>query len=132
MTVFEAARNLGEAIQMDEKFIRYAKAKLNNENDELLQNAIGEFNLIRMELDREVIDEQSEKREDLNQKLRAAYSDIMTNPVMCEYNTAKAELDSLVNDIYSIIGQCVEGADPQTVEPQTACTGSCETCAGCG
>ncbi|MBR4072457.1 MAG: YlbF family regulator, partial [Clostridia bacterium] len=57
MNVLEAVRNLGEAIQQDERFIRYAKAKLANDTNEDLQKAIGDFNIVRMELDREMTSE---------------------------------------------------------------------------
>lgn len=133
MTVLEAARNLGSAIQSDERFIRYAKAKLENDNDTALQNNIGEFNTIRMNLDREMTAEQrdEEKIKELNTKLRDIYGDIMSSPAMAEYNAAKAELDTLIQDVNSVIMQCVDGADPATCEPETRCTGSCSTCGGC-
>ena len=54
MGIIEATRNLGVEIQKDERFIRFIKAKLANDNDEALQNQIGEFNTIRMNLDREM------------------------------------------------------------------------------
>ena len=69
---------------------------------------------------------------ELNSELRAVYSRIMSGKTMLEYNTAKAGLDSLLNDVNSIIMQCAEGADPLTVEPEThECTGSCASCGGC-
>lgn len=43
MGIIEATRNLGIEIQKDERFIRFIKAKLANDNDEALQNQIGEF-----------------------------------------------------------------------------------------
>ncbi len=133
MTVLEATRKLGSAIQSDERFIRYAKAKLANDSDEALQNNIGEFNTIRMNLDREMTaDERDEEKiKELNTKLRDIYGDIMSSPVMAEYNAAKAQLDTLIQDVNSVIMQCVDGADPETCEPETQCTGSCATCGGC-
>ncbi len=134
MTILEAARQLGAAIQEDERFIRYAKARLANDNDENLQKAIGEFNLIRMELDRLMSEENhdDEKIRENNEKLRELYSQIMSGDSMVEYNNAKAELDHMLNDVNSVIMQCCDGADPTTVEPEhAACTGSCESCGGC-
>ena len=135
MTTLEAVRKLGEAIQQDERFIRYAKAKLANDTNEELQKGIGDFNIIRMELDREMSTENQndEKVKELNEKLRTLYTQIMSSPAMAEYNAAKAELDSMLNDINSVISQCVDGAEPSTCEPEThSCTGSCSTCGGCG
>ncbi len=134
MTLLEASRQLGTAIQSDERFIRYAKARLANDNDAELQKAIGEFNLVRMELDRLMGEEthDEEKIRENNEKMREIYTQIMSGSGMVEYNNAKAELDQLLNDVNSVIMQCVDGADPATVEPeQHSCTGSCETCGGC-
>lgn len=133
MGIIEATRNLGVEIQKDERFIRFIKAKLANDNDETLQNQIGEFNTIRMNLDREMNAETQDENKirELNDKLREIYTAVMSSKTMLEYNTAKADVDAMLNDINSIIMQCVEGEDPMTAEPQTACTGSCSTCGGC-
>lgn len=133
MGIIEATRNLGVEIQKDERFIRFIKAKLANDNDETLQNQIGEFNTIRMNLDKEMNAETQDeaKIRELNEKLREIYTAVMSSKTMLEYNTAKADVDAMLNDINSIIMQCVEGEDPMTAEPQTACTGSCSTCGGC-
>ena len=133
MGIIEATRNLGVEIQKDERFIRFIKAKLANDNDETLQNQIGEFNTIRMNLDREMNAETQDenKIKELNEKLREIYTAVMSSKTMLEYKTAKAEVDAMLNDINSIIMQCVEGEDPMTAEPHTACTGSCSTCGGC-
>ena len=133
MGIIEATRNLGLEIQKDERFIRFVKAKFANDNDETLQNQIGEFNTVRMNLDREMNNEtqDEDKIKELNEKLREIYTVVMSSKTMLEYNTAKAEVDAMLNDINSIIMQCVEGEDPMTAEPHTACTGSCSTCGGC-
>ena len=133
MDVIQKVRELGKAIQQDERFIRYAKAKLNNDNDTDLQNSIGEFNIIRMELDREMQAEEKNdnKIKELNEKLRDIYSKIMASDSMVEYNTAKVELDSLVNEINVVISKTLDGEDPETCETTQACTGSCSTCGGC-
>lgn len=133
MGIIEATRNLGLEIQKDERFIRFVKAKFANDNDETLQNQIGEFNTVRMNLDREMNAETQDenKIKELNEKLREIYTAVMSSKTMLEYNTAKAEVDAMLNDINSIIMQCVEGEDPMTAEPHTACTGSCSTCGGC-
>lgn len=132
MDVIESVRNLGKAIQADERFVRYAKARLANDNDKELQALIGEFNIIRMELDKEFQAEEKnqEKVDELNTKLRDVYGKIMSAPAMVEYNTAKAELDQLVNEVNTVISKVLDGEDPETCET-TACTGSCSTCGGC-
>ncbi|MDO4608031.1 MAG: YlbF family regulator [Clostridia bacterium] len=133
MGIIEATRNLGVEIQKDERFIAFIKAKLANDNDAELQNKIGEFNTTRMNLDREMNAETQDenKIKELNEQLREIYTAVMSSKSMLDYNTAKAGLDAMLNDINSIIMQCVEGEDPLTAEPQSACTGSCSTCGGC-
>ena len=133
MGIIEATRNLGVEIQKDERFIRFVKAKFAFDNDEDLQNKIGEFNTVRMNLDREMNNENQDedKIKELNEKLREIYSEVMSGKAMLDLNTAKAEVDAMLNDINSIIMQCVEGEDPMTAEPHTACTGSCSSCSGC-
>ena len=134
MTVLEAVRSLGEAIQKDERFLRYAKAKLSNDQNSELQELIGKFNVVRMNLDEVMTAEErdEEKVQSLNEELRSVYMYIMGKDSMVEYNAAKVELDSMLNDINSVIMQCVDGADPKTVEPEVhSCTGSCDSCGGC-
>ena len=133
MYVIEVTRELGKAIQADERFVRYAKARLANDADVDLQNAIGEFNIKRMELEKAV---SAEDKDDvlvkkLNEELRESYGNIMANPAMVEYNTAKAMLDQMVNEINTIISKCLDGEDPATCEVSDGCTGSCATCGGC-
>ncbi len=134
MAILDATRNLGEEIQKDERFLAYAKAKLAVDNDKELQGKIGEFNVVRMNLENESDKEErdEEKIKELNEKLRAIYGEVMGSKAMLDFNTAKAELDGMLNDINSVIMQCVDGADPKTVEPEThSCSGSCESCGGC-
>lgn len=134
MNILDATRQLGAAIQQDERFIRFAKARLANDNDTDLQDKIGKFNLTRMELDRVTGEENrdEEKVRELNEKLRAVYAEIMAGSAMAEYNAAKAELDNMLNDVNSVIMQCVEGAEPSTCVPEVhSCSGSCESCGGC-
>ncbi|MBQ6848372.1 MAG: YlbF family regulator [Clostridia bacterium] len=133
MDVIKCVRELGKAIQQDERFIRYAKARLENDNDKDLQAAIGKFNIARMELDREMnADEKNEdKVKELNDELRRVYGEIMSAPAMVEYNTAKVELDGLMNEINTVIAKSLDGEDPETCETTAACSGSCSTCGGC-
>lgn len=133
MDVIAKARELGKAIQQDERFIRYAKARLASDEDKELQDAIGEFNLVRMELDREVNSDEKndDKVKELNEKLRKVYSSVMSSPAMVEYNTAKAALDTLVNEVNVIISKSIDGEDPDTCDTTSGCTGSCDSCGGC-
>ena len=134
MGILEVTRKLGEEIQKDERFIAYAKAKIEVDNNKELQDKIGEFNITRMNLEQESEKDtrDEEKIKELNESLRNIYSAVMGSKAMLDFNTAKADLDRIINDINSIIMQCVDGADPKTVEPEThSCSGSCDSCGGC-
>ncbi len=133
MDVIKTARELGKAIQQDERFIRYAKAKLANDNDEELQKAIGDFNIKRMELETAASEENKdeEKIKTLNEELRTIYGEIMASAPMVEYNTAKALLDQMMNEVNIVISKSLDGEDPETLTVESGCTGSCSTCGGC-
>lgn len=134
MDAIKAARELGKAIQQDERYIAYNQAKINNDNDEELQKLIGEFNLKRQQLGLEMskgADEKDEaKIEETNKEMQKLYALIMQNEHMAEFTMAKQGMDKLVNDVNAIIGMCCDGEDPDTCEI-SACTGSCATCGGC-
>lgn len=133
MDVIEKVRELGKAIQADERYIRYAKARIANDDDVDLQNAIGKFNIKRMELEKEVSSEEKneEKVKTLNEELRTIYGEVMSSPAMVEYNTAKALVDQLMNEVNTILTKCLDGEDPDTYDADAGCTGSCSTCGGC-
>ena len=133
MDVTKLARELGKAIQQDERFIRYAKAKLANDNDQDLQAAIGNFNIIRMELEKATSAETQNEEEirTLNEKLRKTYGEIMASAPMVEYNTAKALLDQMMGEVNIILSKTLDGEDPETIDLEAGCTGSCSTCGGC-
>ncbi|MEE0946441.1 MAG: YlbF family regulator [Acutalibacteraceae bacterium] len=134
MDVIKAARNLGSAMQEDERFVEYAKAKLALDKDEALQEKVGEFNIARMNIERMSGEENrdEEKFREANLKLREIYDSIMNNETMKAYNDAKTHVDKMMSDIMAILQMCSEGADPQTCEiPEGSCTGSCSSCSGC-
>ena len=140
MTVIEAARELGKVVQADERYIEYVKAKKVNDEDEKLQNLIGEFNLIRqnlaLESDKEPDKIDNDKVKELNAKMHAAYNEIMTNENMAMFTMAKQGMDKLMSEINTILTYSVEGEDPATCPsepPQAACSGECGSCgSNCG
>ncbi len=134
MDAIKAARELGKAIQADERYIAYNEAKLANDNDEELQKLIGEFNLKRQQLGLEMSKSAEEKDEakieEANKEMQKLYTLIMQNEHMADFTMAKQGMDKLVGDINMIIGMCCDGEDPDTCEI-SACSGSCATCGGC-
>lgn len=135
MNPIEAARALGKAIQADEKYLTYLKAKEANDRDNELQAMIGEFNMLRVQLNQEMSksDKDNNKITELNEKIKSLYGKIMANKSMMDYNNAKDAMDELLNQINTIITFSANGEDPETC-PATvehSCSGSCSTCGGC-
>lgn len=134
MNVISKARELGQAIQQDETYIKYMLCKEKNDADEALQQLIGEFNLLRLQINNEFskeADKNDETVRELNGKLKACYDEIMKNENMAAFEAAKRDMDALINRVNGIIGLCVEGEDPATAEPPEGCSGSCSSCGGC-
>ena len=134
MDIIELARTLGKAIQEDERFINTQVALQQSDADDELQRMIGEFNLKRMAINNEA--QKEDRSEELlrqyNEELREIYNQIMQNPHMYAYNTAKNELDALVQRVSAIISMCAEGQDPETADIDlSACSGNCASCGGC-
>lgn len=131
MDVIEKARELADAITEDARCKRLLVAKENNDNDKELQEIIGEFNLKKMQLNNEFnkpeAEQKKEEMEKLEQELKNVYGKAMSNKAMIEYNTAKQEMDQLVNQINEIIQVAISG------EPETDhnCSGDCSCCGGC-
>ena len=129
----EAAKGL----QNDERYMALVAARKANDEDEALQNQIGEFNLLRLEINNEM--EKDSRDEDkiteMNTKVNRLYNEIMTNKNMLAYNEAKQDIRGLINHINAIITAAIDGEDPMVVEePQPAGCGEegCASCSGCG
>ena len=126
MDCIDLFKRAAMALQTDPRYLALDQARKLNDNDEELQNMIGEFNLARMDLNNEIgKSERSDARiSELNEKVNDLY--------MVAYNEAKKDCENLVNYTDAIINTAMNGGDPMTVqEPSASCTGSCSTCGGC-
>ena len=134
MDVIELTRELGKAIQQDERFLAMQIARQNSDNDDELQQLIGEFNLKRMAINNEAAkdDRDETKLQQLNSELRDTYAKVMQNKNMIAYNEAKELMDNMLKRINAIISISAEGGDPEIADlTEEACAGSCSSCAGC-
>lgn len=134
MDVIQAARELGKAIQADERYKEYITARDANDKDEDLQKLIGEFNIIRQNLHNEMTKTAEDKDEakiaELNAKMQETYNAVMTNVNMANFTIIKGAMDKLLGEVNGIIGLCCDGEDPDTCEYHE-CGGSCSSCGGC-
>lgn len=134
MDAIDLFKKAAVALQTDERYLALAAARKANDEDEALQEMIGEFNLARMDLNNEISkDERSDERvAALNAKVNDLYGKIMASEGMVAYNAAKAEAEALISHIDAIINTAMNGGDPMAVrQPEAGCTGSCSSCAGC-
>ncbi|MCD7823791.1 MAG: YlbF family regulator [Oscillospiraceae bacterium] len=133
MDVIELTRQLGKAIQADERYSDYIRARVANDGDAELQSMIEEFNHGRAVLNNEVSKPSRDeaKIEELKSSVGELYSKIMSNEHMIAYNDAKSEMDNLLRQITTIISMSANGEDPDTCDANYGCTGNCASCGGC-
>ena len=134
MDIMEMTRELGKALQNDDRYIAYSLSKQACDNDEELQKQISSFDDLRSQLNTEIIkeDKDTDKIKELDQSIKDTYQKIMSNRNMVVFTGAQSALESLVSNINQIITLCANGEDPATCEHSTGCSGSCATCGGCG
>ena len=132
--VIALARQLGHAIQEQEEYKTIMTAKEAADNDEALQALITEFNVKRVAINAEACktDRDDEILKKLNEEMRTAYSDIMSNEHMKAYNDAKQAFDKVLQRVLAIVQQSADGQDPDTTDFSEDCTHDCSTCGGCG
>lgn len=135
MTVIEAARELGKAIQADERYAKLMAAKEANDKDDALNALIGKLNLIQMSYQVEAEGEANEeKMNGYDKEFREVYTEVMLNENMKNYESARQDVDDMMNYVMQLLSMVVNGEDPATCDPaaQSSCSGSCSTCGGCG
>ena len=133
MDIIEMARELGKALQNDDRYIAYMLAKQVNDGDEELQKDIDSFEKMRYDLSMELTKENkdTDKVKELDENIKETYNKIMSNKNMIVFSAAQKSLEQLVVNIQEIITMSANGEDPATCEPSSGCTGSCATCGGC-
>lgn len=134
MDVIELTRQLGKALQNDDRYLVFKDAEKANDADEELQKQIEQFNDLRAQINGEIskTERDEEKITKLDGDFKALYKKIIERPNMLVYNEAKGELDNLLNFINQIISGSINGENPDEIEEhQGGCSGSCSGCSGC-
>ena len=134
--ILQLTRELGVAIQKDERYTALEQAKKKNDEDAVLQDKIGQLNILVMNFNQEMgkpdAEKDKEKIEKLNNDYATLYNEIMANENMSAYQKAQQELEALANEINSILAMSLNGEDPLTCDPNAQdCTHDCSTCGGC-
>lgn len=133
MDIIDCARQLGKAIQESDLYVKLNLLQQRCDEDQDLQQMIGDFNLKRINLNNEINkpEKNQEAIDEQNREVRKLYGEIMVNDNMAAYNEAKTNLDKTLDFVLQIMRKSVDGQDPDTIEPQSECGGSCDSCAGC-
>ena len=137
MDIIKATRELGKAIQQDERYLAFQEAQKANEADIELNGLIGKLNLIQLSYQNESQKEEPDtnKLEGYDNEFREIYGQIMLNENMRKYEETKGEVDAIMNHVIQLLTLCVNGEDPETCEvkaPEEGCGGNCASCGGCG
>ena len=136
MDVIELTRELGKAIQQDDRYIAYMLAKQVNDNDKELNEDVEKFSKLREELNevmkKDVQASETDHLKELDENIKATYKKIMSNKNMVVFQAAQKNLEDLINNVQQIITMCANGEDPEICQPSSGCSGSCATCGGCG
>lgn len=134
MDVIQMTRELGKAIQQDDRYIAYSLAKQVNDDDKELQADIAEFEGLRNDM-RDAMSGENPDFDRINaidKETKSLYNKIMSNPNMIAFSSAQTALEELVTNINQIISLCANGEDPDTCEIPKGCSGNCSACGGCG
>lgn len=118
MTVMDAARQLGVALQEDERFQNYMKAQKAVETDEQV-NALGEnLTAIQTAYDEESLKETPDEAAMANmiEEYKALYQTLHQTPAMIKLLDAREYMDGMMNEIMNFLYLVIGGADPRTVE----------------
>ena len=128
-----AAKEMGKALQNCPEYTSMKEAEKACDADASLQELIGNFNLVRMNLTEAnaKTEKDDAKIAELNAALQKSYTDIMANENMMNYNIAKQDVEAMMQKINVIMQAAVNGEDVDAVDLDGGCTGSCSSCAGC-
>ena len=135
MDIIEITRQLGAAIQQDERYLAFHEARRTNEADTDLNDLINKIQLIHMSYQHEAAkdDANEEKLAAYDKEFSEVYQTVMANENMQKYEAARHAVDDMMNEITAILSLCVQGEDPKTCQPREEhhCSGECGSCGGC-
>lgn len=134
MDLIESTRELGKNIQQEELYIKLQMLERACEEDDEIQNMIGELNLKRMAVHNEALkdDRNEETLARLTQEHQTLLEKLLANEKMKRYNETKEEFDNLMKRVNGILSLCADGEDPDSCDYSPSCgSGGCAGCSGC-
>ncbi len=136
MDVIELTRQLGAAIQEDERYKKFVAARVASENDPEIMDKTKKIDEIRAEYQAAAMDPNPDDAimAKLDKDFQDVYASLMASDKMAEFQEASEDINGLMNYIMQILYLCVNGEDPATCEPEEEehdCGGECSHCSGC-
>ncbi|MBE7056940.1 MAG: YlbF family regulator [Ruminococcaceae bacterium] len=118
MDVIKMARELGKAIQADERYKNILVAIEKNEADTELKPLVDRVQAIQTKYQAGIdAGKTQEDLDPLDKEFQEVYAKIMQNENMKNYESAQKEMDSMMKNIVQILTLCANGADPNTCDP---------------
>ena len=92
MDIIKLTRELGAAIQQDERYLAFTKAREENEKDTELNELMGQIQMVQMNYQLEASKEEpdSAKMQAFEEEFNTAYTKLMDNEKMQAYDAARA------------------------------------------
>ena len=136
MELIKLTRELGKAIQKDERYLNIQKCIDANEADTALKELMAKIQILQVSYQKEAEGKgNAEKLQQLEKEFSELYAQIMQNENMKNYEEARAQIDEMMDYLVGILTLCVNGEDPDTCEPQKHdcghdhdCDCGCEDC----
>ncbi|MBQ7090229.1 MAG: YlbF family regulator [Clostridia bacterium] len=123
--IIEKAKELGALLQSSEQVQKYTAAKAAYDQDETVQKLIKEYNLHRMTMMSLSEAEDSERMAEVEERLKAVYTQVMENEKYKAMQEAGSAVEALLSQVNGVLTFYVTGEQPQS------CTHDCSTCGGC-
>ena len=120
MLLEKLTRELGKAIQQDERYLALQRAIDCNEKDFELNEKMAQVQDIQKAYQNEASKSQPDESvlHSYDEQFRKIYVDIMANANMQAYEKARTDIDNLMTYLTGILAMCVNGEDPDTCQPQ--------------
>ena len=135
MDVILAARQLGKAIQEDERYVKMLISQQKSDEDQELQGMMEAFNHDRMGLNMELQKHDDERDDEkikiIDTALKKLYTIIFQNENMARYTQTKNDVEQMLAFVNQIISGSANGQNPDEIEFQESCGGECGGCSGC-
>ena len=126
-TIIEKTKELGELLSQSEQVKAYAAAKVAYDQDNEIQELVGQFNIRKMSM-AALSQQDNPDEERINsheEKIKEIYDRIMESELMIDLQMKGQAVEQLIGEINNILNFYVTGENPQ------GCSGNCSSCGGC-